>query len=328
MKTNTHKLRTPGMLVLVLTLAIFGYGQIKQDREFQIPVVVTDKKGDRIENLTKDDFKLKVNGVETPIEGFGLKAQPVNLGIILDASPSMGEVSTELRRAAMRLINQLREGDRAQIITFNKKVKKASPLTGNRILLEMAVRNSDAGLDEGSVMRDAIASLLDGKFAENQGTNAIVLITDGVDFGSSISKNELKKYLEEAGVLVYTVYVRTEFGGFGRGSKTRNVPLANVPGSNANRDASPRQVVSRAGSVGDPRKDLQGMSGENAGLFFFIDGKQVVSAINLFRQDIYSLEFLNFRLSTPLNKGDELKIALSVSRKKASIRTVSTIRIK
>src|ERR1700738_2547447 len=58
-------------------------------RLVNLPVVVRDKKGALVQNLTKDDFVLKVDGHPQAIRYFDLDANlPLTLGLLVDTSQS------------------------------------------------------------------------------------------------------------------------------------------------------------------------------------------------------------------------------------------------
>src|SRR5436853_6409989 len=61
-----------------------------------LPVVVTDKEGKFISDLTTDQFAIFDNGRRVPIEFFTNQDAPVTIGLVIDASgsmrPKIGEV--------------------------------------------------------------------------------------------------------------------------------------------------------------------------------------------------------------------------------------------
>src|ERR1700674_3300076 len=70
-------------------------------RLVNLPVVFRDRKGALIQNLTKDDFVLKVDGHPQTIRYFDLDANlPLPLGLLVDTSQSQRGVIDEERTAS------------------------------------------------------------------------------------------------------------------------------------------------------------------------------------------------------------------------------------
>jgi len=91
-------------IIAVLLLPGFSQEQIpKSDQPIRVgvdmvslPVVVTDKVGRRITDLTKDDFQVFENGVHQDIAGFAATDEPIDVVLLLDTSGS-----TEFKLAKM-----------------------------------------------------------------------------------------------------------------------------------------------------------------------------------------------------------------------------------
>ena len=73
-------------------------------RLVNLPVVVRDKKGALIQNLTKDDFILQVDGKPQTIRYFDKDTNlPLTLGLLVDTSLSQREVIDEERSRQQHL---------------------------------------------------------------------------------------------------------------------------------------------------------------------------------------------------------------------------------
>jgi VWFA-related protein len=62
------------------------------------------------------------------------------------------------------------------------------------------------------MMYRAIEQIAQNLFVNAQGRKVIVLLTDGKDFGSAVTKDELLSQLEESDILIYTVFYKTGAG--------------------------------------------------------------------------------------------------------------------
>ena len=100
-------------IIAVLFLPGFSQEQIpKGDQPIRVrvdmvslPVVVTDKVGRRITDLTQDDFQIFENGVRQEIAGFAATDEPINVALLLDTSGSTEFKLAKIQNAA----DQLRE---------------------------------------------------------------------------------------------------------------------------------------------------------------------------------------------------------------------------
>src|SRR3979490_3409641 len=77
-------------------------------RLVNLPVVVRDKKGALIQNLTKDDFVLQVDDKPQTIRYFEKDTNlPLTLGLLVDTSLSQREVIDEERTASSTFLDQM-----------------------------------------------------------------------------------------------------------------------------------------------------------------------------------------------------------------------------
>ena len=77
-------------------------------RLVNLPVVVRDKKGALIQNLTKDDFVLQVDSKPQTIRYFDKDTNlPLTLGLLVDTSFSQRDVIDEERSASSTFLDQM-----------------------------------------------------------------------------------------------------------------------------------------------------------------------------------------------------------------------------
>ena len=174
-----------------------------------VPVVVNDRQGRFIPNLKQSDFSIFQDGEPQEISFFAPVEEPISVALLLDTSKSTRNVLGEIQDAADDFIKLLKPADHAMIVTFDYQVNALSPLTSDRRALEQAIGQVDIGEYAGTVMRDAVAEVVDKSFADVKGRKAIILLTDGKDHGSSPTQQELLNKLEESDVMVYTVFYDT-----------------------------------------------------------------------------------------------------------------------
>ena len=90
-------------------------------RLVNIPVVVRDKKGALVQNLTKDNFVLQVDSHPQTIRYFNIdKDLPLTLGLLVDTSMSQRDVLDEERTASSAFLDDMliKPADKAFIVQF------------------------------------------------------------------------------------------------------------------------------------------------------------------------------------------------------------------
>ncbi len=210
-------------------------------RLVNIPVVVRDKKGTLIQNLTKDDFVLSVDNKVQTIRYFDQDANlPLTLGLLVDTSQSQRGVIDEERTASSAFLDQMlttppnREPDKAFVIQFARTIELLQDVTASRPKLQAALReldtaspNSDppsnnpddnkSGHSRNSGTRGGGTALYDATFlaadeimSKGKGRKALILLTDGVDSGSKESLTKAIEAAQRADTVVYAIYFKGE----------------------------------------------------------------------------------------------------------------------
>ena len=187
--------------------------EIKLDATLvNIPILVSDRSGRYIPQLTQNDFLLYEDGTQQEIAFFGDEEVPFNVALVLDVSPSVQGSLEEIQRAALEFVRQLRGGDRVMIVSFDKDIHYHTDFTSNRRELESAIRNTETG--SGTSVYDAVYEVVSRKFRAIEGRKALILLSDGEDTTSShASYDEAVNVVTESDVLVYGL--RYDSGGGG-----------------------------------------------------------------------------------------------------------------
>lgn len=173
-----------------------------------LPAEVVDRNGRYAGNLKKEDFHIFDNGVEQELAYFASVEQLFTVALLLDVSGSTQTKMQAIRAAANIFIKRLRPNDRLSIISFDGRINVLSePVTLGELRTKRL--RLDA-LNDGTLLYDTVNYALHQSFAGISGRKAIVLLTDGVDFGSK--RATLKQNLrdaDEADVMIYTVQYNT-----------------------------------------------------------------------------------------------------------------------
>jgi VWFA-related protein len=195
-------------------------------RLVNLPVVVRDKKGALVQNLTKEDFTLQVDGKPQTIRYFDKDTNlPLILGLMVDTSQSQRDVIDEERTASSTFLDQMMTTpkDKAFIMQFARQTELLQDLTSSRPLLQAALKeidtpgnNSDASDDSsrrtrgGTTLYDALFLASDELMSKQTGRKALIILSDGVDRNS---KENLVKSIEaaqRADTIIYAIYFKGE----------------------------------------------------------------------------------------------------------------------
>jgi VWFA-related protein len=183
----------------------------KTVNEVNVVFVVTDKHGHYVKDLKKDDFRvLDDNKPAKEIRSFRNETDlPLQVGLLVDASNSVRDRFKFEQEAAIEFLNQIiRPGyDKAFVIGFDTTPEVTQDFTDNTELLSRGVRALRAG--GGTAMYDALYFACRDKLknAPRKGPvrRAIILLSDGEDNQSRVTREEAIEMAQRAEVIVYTI---------------------------------------------------------------------------------------------------------------------------
>jgi len=184
-----------------------------------------------VDDLTREDCKLDENGVPQTIKHWTANAnQPLTLGILLDTSGSQQDLlPLEKQSAEQFLRDVLRPKDRAFVVTFDVQVQLRQDFTNNLSLLDEALNSAQihtaggggsvgipglgqgtvptVGQPKGTVLYDAVAQTSNDKLRVQTGRKALILLTDGEDFGSDTRPRAAIEDAIKANTIVYVILI-------------------------------------------------------------------------------------------------------------------------
>ncbi len=175
-----------------------------------VPVSVSDREGHYISGLKKEDFSVYQDNVKQKITFFDAYNEPVNMALLIDTSGSTRDVIKKIKDAARDFIELLNSKDRCLVATFDSEVKIISPFTSNHEALKSSLHKIEPPEQGATFMYTAVRQIAQNSFADVDGRKVIILLSDGKDFGSSVTKDELLNQLEESDVLIYTIFYKTD----------------------------------------------------------------------------------------------------------------------
>jgi Ca-activated chloride channel family protein len=173
-----------------------------------IPTRITDRLGNSISDIRREEFKIYENGVEQEIAYFSNENQPFTVALVLDMSYSSVFKLPEIQSAALAFVNQLRENDRVMVVSFDEKARILCEPTDNRKILRLAIEG--AKIASGTSLYSTLSLVLSVKMHQVSGRKAVVLLSDAVDTSSSqTSAADVLREATETDVLIYPIQYDT-----------------------------------------------------------------------------------------------------------------------
>jgi VWFA-related protein len=183
---------------------------------------VRDKKNALIPNLEKQDFTVLEDGKPQAIKYFTKESDlPLTIGLLVDVSRSQENLIDIERRAADQFFRQvLRKKDIAFLISFGEESELLQDYTASpRLLLDglnqLRVSGGAGGIhpgpvptisqQRGTVLFDAVYLAANDKLKGEVGRKVIVVITDGVDQGSKLTRSQAIEAAQKADAVIYSI---------------------------------------------------------------------------------------------------------------------------
>ena len=204
-------------------------------RLVSLPVVVRDKKGALVQNLTKSDFSLQVDGKPQTIRSFDKDTNlPLSLGLLVDTSLSLSKVLDEERAASSAFLDQMltTSKDKAFLAQFSRQTELLQDLTPSHPLLQAALKeigtsdanpsspntdspNTDSSGNGSAKQHHGATTLYDALFltsdeimSKQTGRKVVVILSDGVDNGSKETLAHAIETAQRADTIIYAIYLK------------------------------------------------------------------------------------------------------------------------
>ena len=179
--------------------------------EVNVVFTVTDKHGRRITDLKQNDFRvLDDNKPPQEIRSFHAETNlPLQVRLLIDASNSVRDRFKFEQESAIEFLNQTihPRKDRAFVVGFDVTPEVTQDFTDNTELLAHGVHDLRPG--GGTALYDAIyyacrEKLLKGPKSETV-RRAIILLSDGDDNQSHVTREEAIEMAQRAEAIIYTI---------------------------------------------------------------------------------------------------------------------------
>lgn len=255
----------------------------------EVYVVINNQEGEPITTLSQEDFVLRARRREIEIERFAVAEDvPLVLGLAVDTSASMMPIMPDVRQAAARFLGSvLTRIDQAFVVDFDSRPRMIANLTDDVVQL---IDNLD------QLQADGLTALYDAmqfglaELARDQGRRALVILTDGDDYGSQSGYRKTFRTAGNSGVPIYVISMANA-SPLGRGSR---------------------------------KPDLEAISRASGGRVYYVAGMEsLLDAYNHISRELQSQYMLGYTTDAPLTPQEvqSLKVELRAGKgKKREIR--------
>ncbi len=231
---------------------------VVRPNEVNVVFTVTDKHGKRVTDLKQNDFRvLDDNKPPDEIRSFHAEANlPLQVGLLIDASNSVRDRFKFEQEAAIEFLNQTIRPryDQAFVVGFDVTPEITQDFTDNAELLAHGVHELRPG--GGTALYDALyyacrERLLKASKATPE-RRAIILLSDGEDNQSHVTREEAIEMAQRAEAIVYTISTNVS-GTKGPGDKV----LERIADATGGRAFFPFQIRDVANAFSEIQEELR-----------------------------------------------------------------------
>jgi VWFA-related protein len=226
--------------------------------EVHLVFTVTDKHGHYIKDLKQSDFKILDDG-KPPEEILSFHSEtdlPLRVGLLIDTSQSVRDRFKFEQEAATEFLDQTirRNYDQAFVIGFALKPEVTQEFTDDTEKLSGGIRRLRPG--SLTAIYDAIYYACRDKLLQQPQTGtvryAIILLSDGEDNSSNVTRERAIEMAQRAEVSIYTISTSLTRSGR-RGQKN----LESIAEATGGRSYAPRQITEVANAFAAIQEELR-----------------------------------------------------------------------
>lgn len=183
---------------------------------------VRDKRGAFIKDLDKSAFSIFEEGKQQEIRYFARETNlPLTIGLLVDVSKSQENLIEVEKRAASAFFRQLlRPKDQAFLMSFGMEAELLQDMTNSANLLDKGLNSLRLSVPvggvftpgttdrpvRGTILFDAVYLAATEQLKREAGRKVIVLITDGMDYGSRTKIQGAIEAAQKSDAIIYSIY--------------------------------------------------------------------------------------------------------------------------
>ncbi|MFZ0199364.1 MAG: VWA domain-containing protein [Candidatus Sulfotelmatobacter sp.] len=226
--------------------------------EVNVVFTVTDKHGKRVTDLKQNDFRI-VDDSKPAVEVRSFHSEtnlPLQVGLLIDASSSVRDRFKFEQESAIEFLNQTirKRYDQAFVVGFDATPEVTQDFTDDTERLGHGVRELRPG--GGTALYDALYYACRDKLLKapqiGPTRRAIILLSDGEDNQSHVSREEAIEMAQRADAIIYTISTNVS-GTKGAGDKV----LERMADATGGRAFFPFQIRDVTNAFGEIQEELR-----------------------------------------------------------------------
>ena len=212
----------------------------------RVPVVVEDNDGVFIQNLEAEDFEVRDGGKNHAVDFFVSDAEPLIVGILVDASEAMKPYADDVGLAIENAANNLRPDDEIFLITYGPSVAMLTEPTADKlqVISDFADYTTWDGADR--ALYDALDLGLSTLERSAYDKRSLLVIGAGGDTASNVGELGVQQHIHRTGVTIHAIILSQQ------PTRIRNTP------SRVNRLQTLPEIVTYTGGLRAQRPRLWG----------------------------------------------------------------------
>ncbi len=170
-----------------------------------VPVTVSDARGNFVSGLNRENFRVYDDGVEQPVTHFASVEAPAQVLFLVETSPAVYLIHGQHLEAAYALLEGLGADDRVALATYDQSAQLVVDFTADKAAVSEALDGLHYNLGTAGLrLFDSLGPVLDW-FAHFTGKKAVVILGTGLDESGGSSWDALQKKLQTSEVMLLPV---------------------------------------------------------------------------------------------------------------------------
>ena len=187
-----------------------------------INVTVTDPLNRFVTGLEREHFRLFEDKAEQKLSHFASEDAPLSVGLVFDASGSMGSKLQKSRLAAAQFFKTANPEDEFFLVQFNDRPELIQTFTTNAEEIQNRLTFTQA--KGRTALLDGVYLALNHMKKAHNTRRAILILSDGGDNSSRYTESEIKNLVREADVQIYAIGIYEPVSSRGRTAEELSGP--------------------------------------------------------------------------------------------------------
>lgn len=175
-----------------------------------MPVAVSDAKGELLLDLQQKDFRVYDNGIQQTIESFDMGSEPLSAVLVFETSARIAPMLPAVQKSGIVFTQTVvgPSGD-AAVVAYSDRVDILQPFTADHDQIEKAIGNLQPGTG-GAKLYDALSKSVELlRDRPESRRRVIIVIGEARDSGSEEKLGEVLRQAQLSNIVIYSVALST-----------------------------------------------------------------------------------------------------------------------